>query len=154
MNIFYLDPDPVKAAEYQCDRHIVKMTLETAQLLCAVFPCGEAPYKPTHMQHPCSLWLRASRGNWNWLVAHGRALGAEYTFRYGKHHKSSDVIDWCAAHDGELTFPEVTLLEPAQCMPVQYQSNDPVEAYRTYYREAKRPFATWKPPAKTPDWWR
>ena len=34
MNIFYLSHCPKKAAQVQYNKHIVKMILETAQLLC------------------------------------------------------------------------------------------------------------------------
>ena len=34
MNLFYLDEDLDKCAEYHVDKHIVKMPLEAAQLLC------------------------------------------------------------------------------------------------------------------------
>ena len=33
MNIFYLHKNPVTAAEMSCDKHVVKMILESAQLL-------------------------------------------------------------------------------------------------------------------------
>ena len=32
-NIFYLDHDPRIAARYDCDKHVVKMILETVQML-------------------------------------------------------------------------------------------------------------------------
>ena len=37
MNIFVLDESPVTSAQMQCDKHIVKMPLETAQMLCSVW---------------------------------------------------------------------------------------------------------------------
>jgi hypothetical protein len=33
MNIFILDKDPVQAAQLQCDKHVVKMVVESAQML-------------------------------------------------------------------------------------------------------------------------
>lgn len=35
MNIFILDDSPRKAAEYHCNKHVVKMILECGQMLCA-----------------------------------------------------------------------------------------------------------------------
>lgn len=55
MNIFVLDEDPVIAAKNLADKHIVKMTLETAQMLCSAHPSGIAPYKQAHMKHPCTI---------------------------------------------------------------------------------------------------
>lgn len=60
MNIFYLDKDPKLCAQYHCDKHVVKMILESAQLLCTAVneAAGKevAPYKSTHVNHPCSIW--------------------------------------------------------------------------------------------------
>jgi Pyrimidine dimer DNA glycosylase len=84
MNIFVLDLDPVVAASYYIDKHCVKMPLEIAQMLCTAINLqgNETPYKPTHKNHPCSVWLRESLSNWNWLVLHGIAVAEEYTRRF------------------------------------------------------------------------
>jgi hypothetical protein len=144
VNVFILDADPVLAARAQCDRHVVKMTLETAQLLCAVFDPGAAPYRRTHYNHPCTRWLRTSCDNWEWLVAHGLALAAEYQHRYGRRHASAAVITWCddnAPHASR--FPLQGLTAFAQAMPAQYRDVDAVVAYRAYYRAEKARFAKW-----------
>src|SRR5574343_1523365 len=96
MNIFAVDADPIQAARDLCDRHVVKMTLETAQILCSAF--DESPYKKTHFNHPCCKWARTSKSNYQWLIAHGLGLSAEYSLRYGKTHKSEQVIQWCMAN--------------------------------------------------------
>ena len=84
MNIFVLSEDPIEAAQMQCDQHVVKMTLETAQMLCTPFPNGSAPYKHTHYNHPCNVWVRESKANFIWLCDHGDALAQEYTDRCEK----------------------------------------------------------------------
>ena len=142
MNIFVLDKNPHVAAMYACDKHVVKMILESAQMLCSVHPEGTAPYKRGFYNHPCTKWVRASSENYDWLIEHARALCTEYTRRYGKVHKSEQVIDWCDANRPEL--PDVGLTPFAQAMPEDYKNEDAVEAYRTYYRNDKRRFATWK----------
>ena len=142
MNIFVLDKNPHVAAMYACDKHVVKMILESAQMLCSVHPEGTAPYKRGFYNHPCTKWVRASSENYDWLIEHARALCTEYTRRYGKVHKSEKVIDWCDANRPEL--PDVGLTPFAQAMPEDYKNEDAVEAYRTYYRNDKRRFATWK----------
>ena len=142
MNIFVLDKNPHVAAMYACDKHVVKMILESAQMLCSVQPEGTAPYKRSFYNHPCTKWVRASSENYDWLIEHARALCTEYTRRYGKVHKSEKVIDWCDANRPEL--PDVGLTPFAQAMPEDYKNEDAVEAYRTYYRNDKRRFATWK----------
>lgn len=153
MNIFVLDLDPYKAACQQLDKHIIKMPLETAQLLCAVYEPGKAPYKRTHYNHPCGIWARQSEDNFQWLVMHGNALCDEYTRRYGKKHKSGEIITWAYLHKDDLSFPQTGLTPFAQAMPDEYKNPDPVVAYRTYYKKAKAGIATWKYPAEPPDWW-
>ena len=106
MNIFVLDNDPIVAAQSQSDKHVVKMVLETAQMLCAAFPPGEAPYKRSYYNHPCTVWARKSDDNYYWLCRHGIALSVEYTHRYGKRHKSQDVIEWCLLNAYKLKLPE------------------------------------------------
>ena len=153
MNIFALDSSQVKAAQMQCDKHVVKMVLETAQLLCSAFPVGSAPYRRTHYNHPCAVWTRASRHNALWLAEHGLALAEEYGHRYGKQHASESVILWCIRNLSQADLPigPVTLF--AQAMPDEYKCADPVKAYRAYYRGAKADIATWNKGRPAPEWW-
>ena len=97
MNIFVLDRDPKIAATMLCDKHVVKMIVETAQMLCtAASKLGhDVPYKPTHAKHPCTLWVGESKSNWNWLLDHGLEMCSEYTLRYNRTHKTQAVIEWC-----------------------------------------------------------
>lgn len=132
MNIFLLDRNPTKAAAQYHNKHVVKMVLETAQLLCSAHEPGMAPYKRTHYYHPCAQWTRTSLQNYFWLVDLGKAIAAEYTKRYGKRHKSEDVIDWCEENI-PLTIPDGVLTEFPQCMPDAFKKDDSVEAYRAYY---------------------
>ena len=99
MNIFVLDESPVVSAKYACDKHVVKMILESAQMLCSVQPEGTAPYKRTHYNHPCTKWVRESSRNYEWLLIHAYALCDEYTRRYDKVHKTQAVIEWCETRD-------------------------------------------------------
>lgn len=154
MNIFVLDTDPVRAATSQCDKHVVKMPLETAQMLCTaatVNGASGARYKPTHAKHPCTVWAAASRSNFDWLIAHGVALANEYRRRYGKTHASEAVILDAARFLDAI--PSGALTAFAQAMPDEYRTDDVVESYRRYYHGAKRGFATWRAPASPPAWW-
>jgi hypothetical protein len=130
MNLFVLDRQPHVAAQYHCDKHVVKMVLETAQLLStAKHEFGlDSPYRPTHKNHPCSVWVRQSRENYYWAWNLGYALGVEYTHRYGKVHKS-----WLLFSEGKLDLPDDMDLPEVLAMPDEYKDNDPVEAYRRYY---------------------
>tara|TARA_R100000697_G_scaffold69141_1_gene81562 strand:+ start:61 stop:522 length:462 start_codon:yes stop_codon:yes gene_type:complete len=145
MNIFVLDSNPVTAAIQQLDKHVVKMPLESAQMLCsALIAHGveDTPYRKAHPKHPCTLWAAQTRTNFLWLVKHGISLSEEYTRRYGKRHKSQDVIEWCATQADAIPAGELTTF--AQAMPEQYKNPDAVTAYRQYYMGEKRNIATWK----------
>jgi hypothetical protein len=142
MNIFFLSFNPRTAAEHHCDKHVVKMILETAQLLYTahwvasrnVLP--QNAYRMTHFNHPCAIWTRESKDNYVWLCQLGMALCKEYTFRYGKVHKTQTHIQWLAAHVPDL--PDVGVTEIRQAMPPEYKRPNVVEAYQTYYLGAKR----------------
>ena len=144
MNIFFLDFDTKKCAEYHCDKHVVKMILETAQLLCSTHWVigSEAPYKLSHKNHPCSIWVRESLSNYLYLCDLGLELCEEYTYRYGKRHKSQDVIEWCLTNKPNISDTEFT--EPPKAMPDEYKVNNVIESYRNYYIGAKKDFAKWK----------
>lgn len=151
MNIFVVDKNPFVAARMLCDRHVVKMIVETAQLLCTVFE--KAPYKPTHVNHPCAIWARTSKLNYQWLLSHGLTLCYEYTRRYGKTHKSMSVITWCARKSSKLKFKYKELTPFAKCVPEEFKHLPVVQAYREYYVADKYEFATWKHPTTAPFWW-
>ena len=153
MNIFFLDFDVKKCAEYHANSHVVKMVLETAQLLCGVHwvQGGEAPYKLSHRNHPCSIWVRESLSNYLYLCELGLELCKEYTYRYGKRHKSQDVIEWCLINKPNIADKEFT--EPARAMPDEYKSNCVVESYRSYYMGEKSKIAVWKN-RETPEWFK
>ena len=136
MNIFFLSFNPRIAAEHHCDKHVVKMILETAQLLYTaheVLPPGG--YKKTHLNHPCAIWTRESQDNYIWLCQLGIELCREYTFRYGKIHKTQAHIQWLTTNVPPL--PKVGITEIRQAMPIEYKRPNPVEAYQAYYRENK-----------------
>lgn len=146
MNIFVLDLDPEAAARFHVDKHVVKMPLETAQLLCSVHhvlgSADDVPYRLTHRNHPCATWARKSLSNYRWLVRLGMALCREYTHRYGRTHKSQAVIEWC--RDREPDLPDCGLTPFAQAVPEEHKSPDAVWAYRRYYMADKKRMASWK----------
>ena len=151
MNIFVLDRDPTTAAQMLCDKHVVKMVLESAQMLSTVAHQKglEAPYRMTHRNHPCTVWAGSSEGNWLWLVEHALAMCAEYTHRYGRTHKSQAVIEWCRDNKPDFSSSEATAF--AQAMPDRYKDKCPVAAYRSYYHGEKSAFAKWSR-RSTPKW--
>lgn len=152
MNIFVLEYNPKKAAQMQCDKHVVKMPLETAQLLCSAFEQGVAPYKRTHYNHPCAIWARTSKENFLWLVRHGIAICDEYTFRYGKTHKSKAVILWCLKHINKIKFPQKKRTRFVLCFDLKHKKKNAVESYREYYRTEKRKIASWDKGRSKPNW--
>lgn len=145
MNIFVLDQDVEKCAEYHCDKHVVKMILEYAQMLSSAVRITtelDVGYKITHKNHPCSIWARTSLSNWRWLKELARAVNEEYKFRYGKevNHKSFDVIEALPEPDIE----DIGLTEFPQTMPDYCKLDNPINSYRNFYMKEKHPFASWK----------
>lgn len=140
MNIFYLSHDPAKAAEYQYNKHVVKMILETAQLLCTAHHLLESdidiPYKATHKNHPSAIWVRSSAEAYMWAYEHMLALGREYTKRYGKTHltilKCRDVL-----YTLPISISDDPFEQPPQCMPDEYKDADAVSGYWNYYINEK-----------------
>ncbi len=151
MNIFVLDRNPKIAARYHCDKHVVKMILESTQLLStAHHVLGDGgPYRKTHTNHPCAVWVRNNWHHYIWVRDLLVSLLAEYTDRYGKRHKCEDVLF-------QVFFPPTGMsasdpVDPPQCMPDEYKGDDVVDAYRSYYIGDKSRFATWKTSA--PYWY-
>jgi len=160
MNIFFLDWDVKKCAQYHCDKHVVKMILETAQLLCSSHhmtdqatdqATDQVPYKLSHKNHPCSIWVRESLSNYLYLCELGMELSKEYTYRYGKRHKSQDVIEWCITNRIKVTDKGFT--QPPKAMPDEFKVSDVVQSYRNYYMGAKSSFASWKG-RQVPEWYK
>ena len=139
MNIFYLHKDPREAAKLQYNKHVVKMILESAQMLCTAHHCygnkdqvENVPYKQAHLNHPSTIWTRRSKSTYMWLYNHMIALGDEYKKRYGKTHLSITKCknflaipprhiqgdDWC---------------QPPQAMPDEYKTECSIQAYWNYY---------------------
>ena len=159
MNIFYFDECPVKSAEAQPDKMLVKMPLETAQMLCTAhrvldgddYADSVGLYKEAYKNHPCTVWARQSRGNYEWLYVHFLALGMEYTYRYGKEHASitklaKPLMEFPKnIHQGDMT-------SLAQAMPEEYKHKDPIVAYRRYVINEKH-YAKWEQNRAKPTWW-
>jgi hypothetical protein len=157
MNIFVLDQDPTIAATYHNDRHVVKMILESSQLLSiAHYKEGvasrEVRFSRAHINHPVAIWTRASISNYDWLYILASALLTEYEARYGRVHNYAPLVR--ALQNCPAGITKRSLTSFVQCMPKQYQRANAVEAYRLYYIHEKAHIASWKPPARQPEWWR
>lgn len=142
MNIFFLSLNPEEAAQFHCDKHVVKMIIETAQMLYSahwVLPNTNLPenaYKKAHPNHPCSYWVRASLSNYYWLCKLGWYLCREYEYRYLKIHKTESHILWLLANPPAVLV-DVGFTKPPQAMPDEYKQDDTVSAYHEFYRESK-----------------
>lgn len=140
MNIFILNLDPTAAARDLCDKHVVKMVLETGQILSTVHhiygSTDPAFYHPTHKNHPCVRWAAASKDNYRWLCRHFMELGWQYYHRYGRTHKTYEKL-FLPAMKPPSGMPDVGRTPFALAMPNEYKCDDPVESYRNYYRHAK-----------------
>ena len=146
MNIFFLDRDPRLAAEYHGDRHVVKMVLETAQLLSTAHRVLDADietrpalhekmYRATHRNHPVSVWVRASYCNYFWGLRLYDALLDEFFYRRKKHHKSGLLKEYLNEVPMNL-YPKQHLnriTPPPLAMPEEFKRDDLEESYRNYY---------------------
>lgn len=162
MNIFFLDKSPKLSAQYQCNKHVIKMIVESAQLLSTahrvldgdklVLPDDREQilYKATHINHPCAVWCRATYMNYRWLADHLEYLLDEYTLRYKKQHKSEDVYH--ALIDSPDCIEPEGFTTPPCCMPDEFKISDNyVDNYREYYRVDKAHLHAWKNRDK-PNW--
>jgi hypothetical protein len=147
MNIFYLDHSPVLAAQYHCDKHVVKMILESVQIISTVasFYNIEAPYKPTHVNHPCVIWAGESYSNLEWLWDLTVQLNTEYLIRFSnRHHKSIlAAVEYDLVNKLIKVMPRTGFTYPPQCMPEEYRQKDIVQAYRDYYSFGKKHLHKW-----------
>jgi hypothetical protein len=158
MNIFVFDADPVVAARQHPNKYLVKMPLETSQILCTAHhvlktDSNTIPYKSTHVNHPCSIWVRQSKENYLWAVSYGLELCKTYTAAYSKTHACEAVLDW-ALETLPNGFTVAGLTPFVQAMPDEYKNKDAVVAYRQYFCGEKRHLADWsKLPWLKPSWY-
>lgn len=164
LNIFATNECPIKSAQEHCSVHNVKMVVELAQLLStAHFELDgiQVGYKPTHKNHPSAIWVRQCSGNYQWTFLHFKALCAEYTFRTGKVHKSSELLISLAKQPSKIEIAERTSF--AMAMPDEYKNLgifDQTKAYKAYLNSK---FSEWKQREKpmkvcwglrgAPDWY-
>jgi hypothetical protein len=169
MNIFYLDKDPKLAAQMHCDKHVVKMILETAQLLCTAHreldgvssinsygdigqPYHEIElYKSTHKNHPSAVWVRNSASHYSWTCQLFIWLCEEYLYRYKRQHATDAKFRWVLGNHPK-NIPLDAFTPPPQCMPDEFKRPDVVDAYRAYYKGAKASICKWTN-REVPSWW-
>ena len=141
MNIFILDENPDKAARLLDDKRTVKMGVETAQLLSTAgnYYKGQQAYKSSHLSHPCSKWVRETRGNYLWTLDYFIAITDEYTLRFGRVLKS---VDYLPIFKSNIEYiPEGPLLDFCNCakntsLGIDYTNiKDTVLAYQLYIAE-------------------
>jgi hypothetical protein len=148
MNIFYLDQELDKIAEYHADRHVIKMPVESAQMCSTVARerCGiDVGYKSVFINHPCTRWTAASRENWSWNLSLATWLCAEYTHRWGNIHATTDVIVELTEHKNQILkhLPDVPFTEPPKVVSAEFKHLPTVDAYRQYYIVVKQRLHKW-----------
>lgn len=156
MNIFVLDENPVPCAIYHADKHVVKMILEHAQLMCTAHHLHpneshdyEIPYKATHHNHPCAKWVRESKQNYQWLYNLTHELNEEYIYRYKKDHSHRS---WSSVQDLPYPdIPDIGMTPFALAMPDECKMDNAVDSYRNYYNTEKQHLLKWKD-RETPAW--
>lgn len=175
MNIFYLHNDPKTCAQQHVDKHVVKMILEYGQLLSTAHRICDGTistrlsksgrtqkfyslpdsrdsiiYSATHANHPSAKWTRHGESNYRWLYALFIELLQEYTYRYGKQHATSRLVDILKNPPKNINKEE-PFSPPWRAMPDEFKVDDTIESYRNYYRGAKTHMFSWKK-REVPDW--
>jgi Pyrimidine dimer DNA glycosylase len=163
MNIFYLDSDPEQCAKWMVDKHVVKMILESAQLLSTAHrildgvPYQDTSktgrkvtrymhtrpelYQATHINHPSCKWARESLENYQWLSKHFAHLMDEYFFRFGKRHACEKMHFLFRT---PINIPNARLTKMPCAMDQEYIiSDDPIINYRNYYKFGKVHLHKW-----------
>ena len=182
MNIFYLDKDPIEAAKQSCDKHVVKMIVESAQMLSTAHrmidgnlytdktkagrnikrwkhpnPNMEKTlYKACHTGHPSTVWVMQSAYNYHWLYKHMMALNTEFKMRYGHilDHKTVQLLEGALMYPPKNISLNTIATDPPPAMPDYCKiPGDSVASYRKYYIFEKQRFATWKSPSTVPAWY-
>ena len=154
MNIFVTDQCPIQSARNLPDKHIVKMPLETCQMLSIIYSdwyygIGQlhnldgTPYATKHgafRNHPCTRWAARSPYNLAWLIVHGFGLCTEYTERYGKVHtcydvllQAADIYNKCFDESWSTAYFKVVNFTRAMPPDIKYDSSiDTITAYKQY----------------------
>ena len=182
MNLFILDKDPVKAAQLQCDKHVVKMIVESAQMLSTVHRMLDGTmerrpsksgamlqywklhddredivYKACHFNHPSTIWTRESKANYDWHYKHFIGLCDEYTYRYGKVHSTDTKL-----REILKTLPnniktgktqfKLAMSSNPECVVNGLGGTDAVESYKNFYQTKQERFKMVLTKRETPQW--
>jgi hypothetical protein len=153
---------PVVAAQYNCDRHVVKIILEAVEMMGFAYPEKEflplkwINHKNRHYAHPMSRWVRASKQNFDWTYQHTVALCQEFEFRYEHAHSYYPHVEWIGRNLPIQSLPDFGRTDWPRCFGEWKDkielSDNAVHDYRRYYVLAKR-FATWKKRG-IPEWYK
>ena len=161
MNIFFLDSNIEKCAQYHVDRHVIKMRLELAQLACTAhhvlgdIDSSKIPYKPTHKNHPSAIWVRESLFNYMYVVNLGLELCKEMRHRFNTpHQKTEEVLLWLK--ENPIQVNDCFMSKPKLAVGEKIIENDDywnyaVDNYRNYYNETKQHLFKWSN-RETPEW--
>lgn len=179
MNIFILDNDPVKAAQMQCDKHVPKMIVESAQMLSTVHRMLDGTmerrlsksgkvrvqywkldddredvlYKACHFNHPSTIWTRESMHNYKWHYAHFCALCDEYTYRYGKLHMTDSKLRKALYYiPNNMPKTEMTQFKLAMKSNPECMFEDPIKSYRAFYQTKQHRFNMVWTKREVPGW--
>lgn len=154
MNVFYLSSDPVEAAIFLVDKHAKngKMAVEACQLLQNCFTDEDLklhapltakglPRKREFISHPCSIWVRQSSSNYDWLIKHAFAILEERSFRCGSGHFSKRFIEWADCNRPD--FANSAFTTPALAIKDFPDLGDAITSYRYYYSIDKQHLFQW-----------
>ena len=161
MNRFLINYSPELCARDLCDKHVVKMPLEEAQMLCTTVRL-HAPeyaefaglYRAVHQKHPCTIWAGQTRANYLYSLDMFREMCREYTHRYGKVHASWRLYD--ALIDAAQCVPDGDITPHPECFSEHTDLKSgrpwPIQSYRKFYMTKQRRFKMVWTKRDVPDW--
>ena len=178
MNIFLLHENQTLCAQQHCDKHVVKMVIEYAQLMSTAHRVLDGDqyedrtaagrrikrwlhpnsnmeatlYKASHINHPDGLWVRSSDANYMYLYNLWCRLCEEYTHRYGRKHLTEEkLINLLRFAPKNIPHASMVDMNLPLAMPDDVKGNSVVKSYRRYYKKYKIDFARYTN-REAPEW--
>lgn len=152
MNIFTPYSEQWINAKILDDKRVVKMVLETTQLLSNALHLNNqsnlAPYKLTHKNHPCSLWAAESYGNFNWLTRYAYYINSEYSYRYSKIHACNNYTSNFRIAIQYVNFKLIQSTPLPNCTSYKNMGYDRETSYKLTLIDK------WKNDKRRPTWYR
>jgi hypothetical protein len=164
VNFFYLDKDPKKCAKYYCNKHILKIPIEIAQILSKIHYELNSKIDYSKIYKNSSVvkntlgpycWIKESLDNYFWASKLGLELINEYKIRYNKtEHKTESILQYLYKNPPNLPKVKGTKFKGTNKYDMfQFVSDDPIICAQYNYAEMKCINDKWNEDGP-PDWFK